>query len=159
MVSFLRRILLPAVCLSMSACLNAAPDALPWLQGEARIATALEDFPVSELELSLYRIGPPDRAAELIERRSLPLPAHVRGAEARLPFSLGQARQYQAGERYYFTAYILLQGQRSHAGRCGAEAASTCPVGEPATMQALQIEFDALPATRYEAAPLPSRWR
>lgn len=159
MVKPLRTLFFSALCLSMSACLNAAPDATPWLQGQARIAASLPDFPASELELSLYRIGPADRAAELVERRSLALAAHTKGQEARLPFSLGKATQYKAGERYYLTAYILHQGQRSHAGRCGKEAAATCPVDAPAAMQAMQIEFDALPATQYPPAEQPSRWR
>lgn len=159
MVKQLRTLFFSALCLSMSACLNAAPDAAPWLQGHARIAASLPDFPASELELSLYRIGPADRAAELIDRRSLPLTAHAKGKEARLPFSLGKATQFKAGERYYLTAYILQQGQRSHAGRCSAEAAATCPIESPAAMKAVQLEFDALPSTQYPPAEQPSRWR
>lgn len=159
MASPLRNLLLSAMCLSMSACLNAAPDTAPWLQGEARIAASLPDFPASELELSLYRIGPADRAAELLDRRVIPLAAHARGKEARLPFSLGKATHYKAGERYYLTAYILQQGQRSHAGRCSAEAGATCPIEAPAAMQAVQLEFEALSITRYPPAEQPSRWR
>ena len=106
MVKPLRTLFFSALCLSMSACLNAAPDAPPWLQGQARIAASLPDFPASELELSLYRIGPADRAAELVERRSLALAAHAKGQEARLPFSLGKATQYkiQKGDSLYLVA-------------------------------------------------------
>lgn len=159
MARLLRSFLLAALSLGMSACLNAAPDPLPWLKGEIHIDPALADFPAGELELSLYHIGPADRAAELVDRSRTPLEAHVQGKATRLPFSLGKASQYQAGERYFFTAYILHDGQRSHAGRCGAALAASCPAGEPAGMQAMKLEFDALPTTQYEEAPRPSRWR
>lgn len=109
------------------------------VQGALVIPEKLATFADQKLQIQLWEADPKiaDAKAKLVEEFSLDKIAHKQGKADEIPFTVGGKLDPAADKRYYITAFVLKDGQRTHMAESTEKAGPTYVLtdGKPATVK------------------------
>ncbi|HEY2840038.1 MAG TPA: hypothetical protein VGJ26_12865 [Pirellulales bacterium] len=109
------------------------------VQGALIAPDKLPSFADQKLQIQLWETDPKvaDAKAKLIEEFSLEKITHKQGTASEIPFTIGGKLDPNPDRRYYITAFVLKDGQRTHIGEAAEKAGPTYVLtdGKPATVK------------------------
>jgi hypothetical protein len=97
------------------------------VQGVLIAGEKLPSFADQKLEIQLWEADPKiaDAKSRLVEAFTLDKISHKQGKADEIPFTVGGKLDPAADKRYYLTAFVLKDGQRTHLGEATEKAGPT----------------------------------